>query len=225
MHFFFSNRIRIIEEFFHQVIIVFSNCFYQVCSPFVCFFNHVSRNRNFFKGHTFSFHIPYNTLHGNQIYHTFKIVFSTDRQLQRHRLSTQHFLYLIYHHQEIGTRTVHFVYETDTRNFVTVCLTPYSFRLRFNTINRTEQGNQTIQYTHRTFYLDGKIHVTWSIDNIKVVIFSICIGNTLNCREFPLATNCRRSNSDTSFFFLFHPVGSSSTIVYFTDFMNHTCVA
>ena len=80
--------------------------------------------------------------------------------------------------QEISTGTVHFIYKPDTGNIITVGLAPNGFRLWFYTINGREQGDQTIQYTHRTLYLYGKIHVTGSIDDIEIIFF--CIWHLLS---------------------------------------------
>ena len=49
--------------------------------------------------------------------------------------------------EEVSTRTVHFIYVTDTRHAVFVSLTPYGFRLRFNTTYSTICSYSTVQYT------------------------------------------------------------------------------
>src|SRR4051794_16759767 len=188
-------------------------------------FFHVFRYRNFIKGHTFCFHVPYHACVTDKVNYAFKVVFSANRQLQRNCFSAQHIFYLLNNHQKVGTGAVHFVYETDTWYTVAVCLAPYGFRLWFYTINSRKQGDQTIQYTHRTLYLYSKVHVARSINNVKVVFFGVGICLAFNGREVPLAAYRSRGNSDTSFFFLLHPVGSGSTFVHLPYFMYHTGVA
>src|SRR5690606_2485470 len=127
MNFFFRDRVRIFEEFLHQSIIILCYSFYKLSAVLVSFVQHISRNVAFNISHTLSRIIPNKRFHRNQIYHTFEVIFSTDRQLQRHSLSSKHITYLLYYHQEVSTDTIHLVYETKTWYTVTVSLAPYSF--------------------------------------------------------------------------------------------------
>ena len=47
---------------------------------------------------------------------------------------------------EVGTDAVHLVHEAHTRNVVLVGLTPHGFGLRFNTSNRVEHSDSTVEY-------------------------------------------------------------------------------
>ena len=79
----------------------------------------------------------------------------SDRQLNSHRAGTQTILDHVQTTIEVGTDTVHFVAETNSRNFVFVGLTPYGFRLRFNTGNRIEYGDCTVK-TRRALRFNRK---------------------------------------------------------------------
>ena len=63
--------------------------------PFIHFFNHIFRNRNFFICHSLCCIIPNHTFHCYKINNTFKIIFCTNWQLQRHCFCAQHFFYLL----------------------------------------------------------------------------------------------------------------------------------
>src|SRR6185295_12950251 len=89
-------------------------------------------------------------------------------------------------------------------------------------VHGREQGDQSIQYTHRTFYFHSKIHVPRSIDDIEIILLSISCWLTQYSRKIPLAANSSRSDGNSSLLFLFHPVGSGSTFMHLPDFMDHT---
>src|SRR5699024_11453004 len=68
---------------------------------------------------------------------------------------------------EVCTHDIHLVDECHTRYVVRVCLTPYVFRLWLNATLGTEHTDRTVQYTKRTLYLNGKVHVSRSINDVK----------------------------------------------------------
>ena len=159
--------------------------------------------------------MPENSLHLHQVYNPFECFFRTDRNLDRTRISTQYILYLTNNFEEVCAGTVHFVYITNSGYIIFISLTPYCFRLRFNTTYSTESSNSTIQDTQRTFNLYSKVHVPRSVDQVNF-IFIIVV--------FPESSSCSGSNRDTTFLFLLHPVHCCSTVVDFTDFVSQTRV-
>ena len=214
-NFLISNSWRIIEIFLHQRFIEFSNFLQHLVTPFLSFINQVCRDVIDFIVGTHSLIMPVDSLHLNQVNQSLEIFLRTDRNDNRTRVSAQNVLHLTYYFKEVGTRTVHLIYITDTWNIILVSLTPYSFWLRFYTTYRTISCNSTIQHTQRTFYLSSKIYVSRSIDQVDFILVA-CIVPISGCGS--------RSNSNTTFLLLFHPVHRSSTIMNFTDLVSQTSI-
>jgi hypothetical protein len=53
----------------------------------------------------------------------------------------------------------------------------------------------------------------WGINNVDAVVFELL------AHAFPKTGSRRRSDGDTAFLFLFHPIHCGCTIVHLTDFM------
>ena len=126
-HFFFCNSRRIVEIFLHQSIVKLSYLFKHFISPFICFINEICR---YFFNCIVSSHcfiMPIDSFHFNQVYQTFEGFFSTNRNNDWTRISTQNSFHLAYNLKEVSTRTVHFVYVRNTWHIILISLTPYSF--------------------------------------------------------------------------------------------------
>src|SRR3989344_78796 len=102
---------------------------------------------------------------------------------------------------------------------VFISLTPNSFRLRLDTGDSVKNNNATIQNFERTFYLHGEIHMTGSINNIKTILFALVsfffIGRN------PKASGGGTGDSNSSLFFLLHPIHDSSAFMNLSDFMRN----
>ena len=159
--------------------------------------------------------MPKDSLHLDQVNYTLECFFSTDRNYDRTWICTQNILHLTNYFVEVSTRTVHLVYITDTWYVVLVSLAPYSFRLWFNTTYCTVSCNSTVQHTERTFYFSSKVHVSRGVNQVDLILVTIVV---------PRSSGSSRSNSDTTFLFLSHPVHGSCTIVSFTDLVSQTSV-
>src|SRR5690606_18639384 len=129
------------------------------------------------------------------------------------RVPSKHFSNLATNFKEVCTLAVHFINETYPWNFIFIGLSPHSFRLWLNTINCTKQSNHTIKNTQRTLYLYSKVNVSRSINNINCE-FLIAVH--------PLTMRSGRSNCNTSFLLLFHPVHSSRTIMDLPNLVTYT---
>ena len=77
-HNFFFSQLFAFQIFHHQFVIAFSNCFHQSLTILVSFFDHIGRNLNEFFFFTKSITIN-DSFHFDQIDHTFKGIFKTDR--------------------------------------------------------------------------------------------------------------------------------------------------
>ena len=94
---------------------------------------------------------------------------------------------------------------------VFVSLAPNGFRLGFYTLHTVKTADGTVQHAQRTFHFGREVHVSRSVNDVKLAVF-------------PHAVNSGRGNGNTSFAFLFHPVGDGGTIVRFTDFVHFSRV-
>src|SRR5690606_30299774 len=75
VNFIFRDAVRIFEEFLHQLVIIFSYGFYQLCTPVVGIIYHVSRYITFSISHTLCSVVPYNRFHTDQVNYTFEVIF------------------------------------------------------------------------------------------------------------------------------------------------------
>ena len=207
----FSGEFFTTEVFFEKSFVFFCNSFHHFHALFVKKILQVSRNFFDFELSTFGSFVVVNSFTGYEVNDALEVIFSTDWNLERDRLSTETIGDHAYCTPVVGTDTVHFVDEADTRNAVAVSLTPYGFRLRLNACNSVKHANSTIKYTQGTFYFHSEVNVTRSIDDVYAVVI-------------PETGGCSRGNGDTTLFFLFHPVHGGLTFVCFTNFVRHTGV-
>ena len=203
----------VVEVFFHKLVVEFGDCFEHLVAIAFSFVNQVCRNFFFNVVGTLLFIRPVESLHLHKVNDSLECFLSTDRNFNRARISTEHVVHLTANLKEVGTAAVHLVHVTDTRHVVFVSLTPNGFRLRFNTTNGAESGNGTIEHTQRTFNFNSEIDVSRSVNQVDFILVVIII---------PECGSCSRSDSDTTFLLLFHPVHGGSTIVHFTDFVSQT---
>ena len=209
---FFFGQLFAFQIFHHEFVVAFSNRFNQSCTIFFSFFFHICRN--FYKFFFFTQCIIINdSSHFDQVDHTNESIFKADRQLNRYCISIQTSFHHVNYVIEVSTGDVHFVYICHTRYMVFISLTPYGFRLRFNTAFSTENCNGTIKYTQGTFNFYSKVNVARSIDDVDTMFIKLMFG------AFPVAGGCSRSDGNTTFLFLNHPVHGSSAFMGFTDFM------
>ena len=214
-NFLFSDRRRIVEELLHQSFVAFSSGFNHLVVPLLSFVLQFSGDVVYFVFSTHCFIVPEDSLHLDKVNDTLEVFFSTDRNWDYTGVSAKNSLHLANHLKEVGTRAVHLVNVTNTGNVILVSLTPYSFRLRFNTTYSTVSCYSAIEHTERTFNLSSKVNVTRSINQVNLVSLIIPV---------PRASSGSRGNSDTALLFLGHPVHSSATIVNLANLVSLTCV-
>ena len=203
---FFFRQVFAFQVFHHQVIVAFSNSFQQDGTILLCFFYILFRDG--FEFFILAQLIPiYNSLHLNQVDNPFEAVFSTDGQLNGYCVGTQAILHHLDYVEEVCAGSVHFVYICNTGNVIFFRLTPYGFRLRFNTAFSTEHSHGAVQYTQGPFYFYSEVHVARGVDDVDGM-------------SFPMAGRSSGSNRNTTFLFLYHPVHGGSAIVNFTDLVN-----
>ena len=211
----FGNSRRIREILLHQCIIELCNGLEHFVAPLLCLCEEISRNIIHLILGTHSLVMPEDSLHFDKIHYTFKRLLISNRNLNRTRSSTKHLMNLTNHIEEVSTRTVHLVDIAQTRHIVFISLTPNGLGLRLNTTYSTKSHHGTIEDTKRALHLYGKVHVPRSIYQVDFVLITLIR---------PISGSCRRSDSDTTFLLLNHPVHSSSTIMYLTDFVCQTSI-
>ena len=146
-HFFFSEAVGIFEELLHKSFVLLCSKFDHLLAPFVAFVNEFSGDVFYVIFSTHCLIVPKDSLHADEVNDTSELFFSTDGHRDNARSCTEDVLHLAHHFKEVSTRTVHLVHITDTRYIVLVSLTPYSFRLRFNTTYCAISSDSTIEHT------------------------------------------------------------------------------
>lgn len=111
------------------------------------------------------------------------------KYLDSSSIQTELFLQLLDDTIRIGTLTVELIDETDTRNSVTLHLAVNSNGLTLNaltnrlqgeghTTDTTEDKDGAIEDTEGSFDFDGEIDVSWSIDDVDVVVLPSTVGSS-----------------------------------------------
>ena len=210
-----GNRRRIVKIFLHQRVVELRYCLQHLVAPLLSLSLQVSRNLLFYVLSTHRLVVPQDSFHLHEVNDTLEGLLSTDRNLDRTRSRTQHLFDLTNYVEEVGTTTVHLVHVAQTRYVVFIGLTPNSLGLRLNTTYRAQRHHSTIQDTERTLYLNGKVHVPRSVNQVDL-IFVTCV--------VPVGRRCSGGDSDTTLLLLNHPVHRSRSIVHLTDLMGQTRV-
>jgi hypothetical protein len=118
---------------------------------------------------------------------------------------------LLYAAAWIRPAPVALIDEGNARDPVLIGLTPHRLRLGLNTSHRTKHGDSTVEHPQATLDLDGKIHVSGSIDDVHSMIP-------------PEASRGGSRNADASLLLLFHPVHDSCALVDFAHRLRHARV-
>src|SRR5690554_3911355 len=215
---FILGQFTFLEVFVHQLFVSFSSGLHQLFAPLLALSAHFFGRLSQVKSRALVVFVPENRLHGDQVDHALEGVFLTDRQLQRNRVGLQTGFHLLNHAQEVCAYTVHFVYESQTRNAVLVGLTPYGFRLGLYTTHGAVNHHRAVENPHGTLYFNGEVHVTWGIDNVDTVL-----GELLGHAR-PETGRCGGGNGNPALLLLRHPVHGRGAFVGFTELMADTCV-
>src|SRR4030042_893401 len=113
--------------------------------------------------------IPNKCFQSEKVYHTSEVRFTADGHLHSSYVSTQAMPHAFDRALEGGAYTVHLIDKANPRYMVTISLPPNGLALRFNTLDRIEDDDTTIQDTKRTLHLSGKVYMSGCIDDIDLV--------------------------------------------------------
>gem|GEM_PF-4241475 len=149
--------------------------------------------------------------HTYQIYNSFEIRRFSVWKLYRQCFRRKSIFYRFYTHLKICSNFINFIYKTHSWNMVLISLSSHSFSLRLYSVRTRKNCHSSIQYSQRSFHFHSKIHMSRSINNINLTIF-------------PKTSCSRRSNCNTPFLFLFHPIHFRCSIMYFTNFVFFTSI-
>ena len=131
------------QVFFNQFIIVFDRCLKQLLTQLLNLLFKGLWNLTFcdLRAH-FIFVNDRFSLY--DIHYSCKQLSLTQRVLHRMGIRTKSLSHHLHNIPKISADTVHFIHQGNPWYRVSVCLTPYSFRLRLNTTYSAENSNSTI---------------------------------------------------------------------------------
>ena len=159
--------------------------------------------------------MPEDSLHFDKVNDTLEIFLSTDRHLENNRVGTEDVLHLLNSLEEVSTRAVHLVNVTNTWHIILVSLAPYSLRLWLNAIGSRVSSYGSVKNAERALNLSGEVNVSRSVNQVDFEVLVLVS---------PVTCGGSRSDSDTTFLLLSHPVHSSCTVVNLTYFVGFTSV-
>ena len=103
---------------------------------------------------------PQYRLHPHQVDNTLELVLLPPRNLKDQGVCFQALFDHFHSPEKISAHAVQFVDKGNLGHSIAIRLAPDRLRLRFYTTHRTKDTNGAIQYTQRTFHLNGKIHMS-----------------------------------------------------------------
>ena len=109
-------------------------------------------------------------LHRDQVDHSFKVGFETNRQLHHDGVVPKLFSKLVRDSARVRTRPVELVDKSEARNAVASHLAVYGHRLRLHAGHTAEHQHGAIEHAKSAFDLDREVHVPRRIDDVDVVI-------------------------------------------------------
>src|SRR5581483_628706 len=193
-----------LDEFREQMIVGFGDGFDQLVVILLCKRLEVFRNFDVIVLGAERFIAPDTGGHADQVDHTLKLIFGSDRDLDRHRAALQAVDDGADSPVEIGPDAVHFVDEADARDAVFIALAPDGLRLRLDPGDGVEHRDGSIQNAQTALHFRGEIHVAGRVDDVDGAIP-------------PLAGRGGRGDRDAALLLLLHPVHDGGAFVHFAD--------
>ena len=133
----------IIQENFHDGLVIFRDAFDHESSCFGKFFLHIFRNGNFLDVHF----IKLISLLLHDIDKTFEIGLGADRENHRNYIGFEFCAHGVHYFVEVCAGSVHLIDECNNGNMIFFRLSPDGFSLRLNTADCTENSNSAVQNT------------------------------------------------------------------------------
>ncbi len=206
--FIFGDGGGVVEVFLHQSVVVLGDFLQHLVAPLLGL--GLESGGNLLHG-VFGAHglvMPEDSLHGDEVNEAFECLFGTDRYLDGAGICTEHILHLAYNLEEVGAGTVHLVNVAQTGHVVFVGLTPHGLRLGLNAAYGAEGSHSTVEHTERALYLNGKVHVPRSVNQVDFVFVAGIL---------PEGSGGGGGDCDTTLLLLLHPVHGGGAVMNLTD--------
>jgi hypothetical protein len=190
------------------MVVVLSYQFHKALARLSCRVPQLLRNLGNLPTHSKVIHV-HNGLLCEQVNHPGKPVFSSYRNLNRHRRPSEFLTNRTNCHVKIGPDSIHLVYEGNPGHFISVSLPPNRFRLSLNPFRSIEDSHCAVEHSQGSFNLDSKVHVPGRVDNVYLAIS-------------PVTRRRRGSNRNASLLLLYHPVHRGCAGINLTQTVNPT---
>ena len=208
--FLFGEAVGVVEVLFHQCIVEFGDGFEEFGAVFGGFGGHVVGDVVGLVGLSLVILVPDVGFHIQQIDDAGERVLGADGEGKHNGVGTEFFADLGNHGIEISALSIHFVDVTDAGHIVFVGLMPDGFRLWLDAAYSAEDGDSAIQHAQGTFHLDGKVHMTWGVDDVDFELLA---------EVFPKNSSGGTGDGDSAFLLLNHPIHCRRTFIDFADFV------
>ena len=208
------------QELLGQIIIELADLFDHLLVIHLCFILKIVRNSRDFNVRSIIVLIVI-SVHLEQINQADIGIFLANRNVDHNRVLAQSVLDLVNAAVIVCADDIHLVDECHTGYVVLISLAPYIFGLGFNAALCGEYAYSAVQYTQRSLYLNGKVYVAGSINNIDTVLksTSFLLMVILQC---PVACCSRGRDGDTTLLLLLHVVHGSSAVVRLANLIVNT---
>ena len=143
---FFVRERAVFEVLVHQLVRSFSGRLDHLLTPFVGGVNEISGDVFIVELHALAGFVPDDGLHFEKVNNAAEVVFSADRNHDRHGVAVQTVLDLIENAEEVRADAVHLVHERDTRHVITLGLTPNGFGLRLNAADGVINHDSAVEH-------------------------------------------------------------------------------
>ena len=216
------GRLLALQVLHHQIVVQIADFLDELAAVQLCVVLHIVRDVN--DGDVLALVIIVDVgLHLKQVDDSLELVFLANRQLHADGVLAKSGLNLLYSSVEIRAQNVHLIDEGHSRYVVGVSLTPYVLRLRLYTTLRTEHAYGAVQYTKGTLYLNRKVNMARSIDDVDSMLQSAGLRLAV-LLQGPVTGCSSGSDGDTTLLLLLHPVHGSSSLVGIADLIVYASV-
>ena len=202
---FLNGEFFAVKVFFHQRVVTTGNKFFQFVVASLRLLQQIGWNLAVVNLHSFGIVVVVR-LHLDDVDYTAKVLFFTDRYLNRQRVCFQTFFNHIDYVKEVCAVDVHLVDESNSRNFILCGLVPYRFRLRLYAAFCAKHGDRAVKHAQTTLYLCGKVYVSRGVDKVNPIIYP-------RITVYPVYRRCGTGNGDTTLLLLLHAVHDGSAFM------------
>ena len=215
-----DGRLFSLKILLHQVLIKVADLLHHLGVPLLRLILHILRNVD--DGDILALGVVVNvSLHLHHVDQALEVILLADGQLDADRVLAETMLDLVDCHEEVCAHDVHLVDEGDTRDMISVRLTPHVLGLGLNASLRVEDADGAVKHAERALDLDGKIHVAGGVDDVDAVLQRAGLRLAVFLQR-PVAGGSSGGNGNTSLLLLLHVVHCRGALIGLTDLVVHT---